>query len=735
MLVALMLVLVAQDVRIRDAGAGFRAKTHVPNLTARDPNRTMYVARRERWMPFQVTIENSGSPVKGILTLREEYEELGHPVVFQTRVSLPTGASKKIAFPVAVQSTAPLVLTLEDEHRGRLDQVIVRQPVNVGPAARLMLIVTRSASNFVHFVPRRGEELVDDRVFVTPAPADLPRYAIEYDGVDAVALDDLGPDSLSDEQRSALAQYVARGGHLVVAIQRNAPALGALLPSDVGELVNLAAVPALARCADMECTLERPTAFVRLKPREGATTWDADPSVIVHRPWERGLVTMLGFSLSARFLETWPGAGRFVESLLDAVTLDPILTYPGDIAGQSARGHLAVALKGSMLKTIPPFGTVMWILIGYAVVVLVLPYLVFRRLKRLEWAWSAVGLFAVVGTGVVYATGVSYLESDSSALCVSVVEGGGESGPLVRHNYWSIFSARGDRIDLSFEGRPIAFPLGHLSSRSEPMTVSFDDDVQIRRFRTYYQDSVQFETTDAVRLPGRVWFEAQSQGDDLSGLLGPSEKISIGQAWVFYQDGCHEIEPGKQFTLVPKPRHRPTPKGDLFFRRSFEALYQVVSLEAQRRKMPLVLFTYSAAPMLKNSSLKQRYLHFGLLRPRSWPTRLTWELRPAENLSRAQVQGIGVECLLTIRNLSQGTELASITPLASSYVEVEVYNRKTGHWQVFDRELKRISDYAVASPLGSRQLRLRVRSRWGDQDAATVVGNVTFEFTVRHDRD
>src|SRR6185503_20308028 len=168
------------------------------------------------------------------------------------------------------------------------------------------------------------------------------------------------------------------------------------------------------------------------------------------------------------------------------------------VQSSALRTEMARALKESMVRSIPPFKTVLWLMAGYGAVIAFLPYAIFRRINRLEWSWAAVFVLAAGGAGVVYGVGQSYLRKDSAAYRVGVIDGGSEAGIHLRHNFWSLFTASGDRLDLSFEDvSTVPYVLGRElklrgTTDEETLTVCYDE-LRLTDLRTYSQDSTLFE--------------------------------------------------------------------------------------------------------------------------------------------------------------------------------------------------------------------------------------------------
>ena len=738
-----------EGIVIRELGLGFRSMTHIPNIRipADAPPGPPTVGRVDTWMPFRITLENFGPPAEGTLILRTSIPSLAGPdVVYRKRVSLPPRGRKRVSFPIQYRSTVPLELAFERDGGGTIplggaSSVALPPPRTIAVTASLMLVATKSGGRFSHFLARtRSGRLSQERFVVPVSPSDLPENPIAYDGVDAVALDDLPVRSLSDGQFRALRQFVARGGTLVLSILRQMNGLERsglrdVLPGVPAEARNLAEVRALHVATGTECALDRPRAMTLFEPRAGARAWDDSVPVVIHRPFERGCVVNCGFPLSAPFLERWPGASRFMGILLDFEKTGGI-PLPGGYAASELRRPMAVALKESMVRSIPPFRVVLGLMVAYGAVIVLVPYALFRRLRRLEWSWALVFLFALGGSWAVYALGLDYQREDSAAYRVSVIEGGAEPGPHVRHNFWSLFTVRGNDLDLSFEDpSTVPFPLaGDPTLRGvrtgTKMTVSYDG-ARIRGLRTYTQDSTLFETTDTQNLPARIRCEVRSDAPDLSIIVRPDPGFPFDTGWIVRGADIGEVGPqtdGESVVNVPNTSIRQVTEklragGDPFFERAALTLLAYASRRSAETGRPLLLYAYEGAPSLLNSDLPERGADFGILdlsgASPPWGFEATWLLR---ELSASGPDGAGdplphspegVEVSMVLANLPPDFRPRDLRFSGTESFVLQIYDRLGDTWKPIPGHpwITAPDRYVYRSPLGPAYARLLVRNR------------------------
>jgi hypothetical protein len=157
----------------------------------------------------------------------------------------------------------------------------------------------------------------------------LPNRWLGYDGIDAVFLPLEHPDlgRLSLEQQRALADWVYRGGFLVVSAGRDiahladSPLAGLLPASPEGSLT----VPDLAELEEFTRTPHRfpipPTglSIARLQRRDGSVLVSKkDLPLVVQGRHGFGTVTVVAVPLSSPVFRQWPGRHTLIAKLLSA---------------------------------------------------------------------------------------------------------------------------------------------------------------------------------------------------------------------------------------------------------------------------------------------------------------------------------------------------------------------------------------------------------------------------------
>lgn len=699
-----------RGIKVEDAGFGFLPSAEILNFpwTGRAATPPKFIGKFDMWAPFQAVLVNDGPARAGVLILRPYNTGAGEAITYSRRISLPRDGRKRVTFPVR-STYEPMGLSFRDDNAGavRLDDewiYSVREPRIASPRTEIVLIASDARINYGHLVAptKRRSDQAPSRLVVVVSPEQLPQTALEYDVAGLLILDDIAADALTPAQASAIHQWVCRGGTVVLSLLRNTHRIKGthiepLLAGAPAEVRNVKEMKAFEQATTQPCRFDVETAVQTFKLPEGS---NGDPT-LVHRRIERGLAIACGLPLSSRVLESWARAPHLLDAFLK-LGRQARIPLPGGAQAQRVRDSIAPALKGSILKSVPPFKAVALLMAIYIAVLVVLPYAVMRPFKRLELAWIGIVFLALAGSGVVYGVGVRYLRAESVACRVTLVEGGGTPGPHLRHNFWCLFSASGGSVDLGFEDPPVVpFPFGRslglrgAGSPSEPLQVAYDADSQVRSFPTYAQDSVLFETTDTVSLPGRIGFQIRKEADgSLRGRVDVDDKFLLRDAWVVDGGRIVRVRPGP-FEIPPGNQPVEIYSGTLLDRRGFEGVTQALQAADPDNRHPVLLYRYEGAPSLKNAAIHEEAIHFGIVEPSEWREATMYDANwygtvylPAEASIADREE---LEFILRTRDVPPDFEAHSITVSTGfpSFVTVELYNRVEEVW---------IPSYVISTP-------------------------------------
>lgn len=678
----LLMLLFAQDLVVHELGVGLRASDVPPNVK-RDPKETgtLYVARNDAWVPFELDVENRGPAVDGVVTVRELSRVGDRELTYRIRLNLAQGARKRVTFPV-LSSGGGFSVTYEDADGGAvpLDGKTARAiapPKSIPIQSPLVLVATTADFRVARYLPPGRDGRYSETRFVVPIePAALPDHALEYGGVDLLVLDDLPIDGLSDAQQEAIVEYVARGGTLVVATKSKTASLAGsriepLLPGTPADIANVSSIDSLTAATGLGCELAEPVAVTTFALRPDAVSWGAD-GAIAHRRYERGTVIACGFPLSARFVERWDGSRMLMEGLT-AGSRDPLIADPGVYQPTDLRKDLAEALKDSIVKPIPEFQDVMWIMIVYALAVALPPYFVFAKLRRLEWAWGAIVALAGAGALTVYGLGRQFALADNAVVRVGIVEGWSEPGPRMRHNFYTYYATSGGSRDVAFVSPAAApFPFGgeiglRGTRRVESMTIAYDG-ARLRDLETFTQDSVLFEATDRA------------------GELGAARR-----SWVVFDGKIRLGEPGEPpETPIEDFVRLEAASPDRAASRCIPAVLAEAARVSERRGRPILVTLHDGGRTLADESVAETGLDFAFTELGLWDegrAKRRWSVRrvtPATEgtyYDESFYDEAGVEYVLRLDGLGDAHLEKTTISVSGGPVQLEAYNWAQGEWK------------------------------------------------------
>lgn len=280
---------------------------------------------------------------------------------------------------------------------------VIQIPPPLEPGTKLVVTIGEPRG-FTNRSPVQAGKM--DAVHVAAASVEqLPVDALAYDGVSLLVL--AGQARLSPEQSSALREWIARGGRVVLSLPPSLEDAGRFLePLETWLPVKLANEPNIVReFSSLEAyagrNLRVPFAgrlsVPRVRIEHGAVLAGShDDALLVRTPYGLGSVTVLALDLTQPPLSQWEGISTLGQRLLSDVTSSE---DPGDskMAKQAQLSSTGVTDLATQLHSIQDnFAGVTraspWFVMGLLVVLLIaigpLDYLlVHRLLQRPRATW------------------------------------------------------------------------------------------------------------------------------------------------------------------------------------------------------------------------------------------------------------------------------------------------------------------------------------------------------------
>ncbi|MGO8670000.1 MAG: PA14 domain-containing protein [Capsulimonadaceae bacterium] len=306
-------------------------------------------------------------------------------------------------------------------------------------------------------------------------PADLPERSAGYDGVDVVAIRDDAPlDALSGAQVTALRDWVASGGRLLIVAGTNPSALDTSALSDMfpasinlapGSL-NLGAIGG----GTVSAALLTPgtTTGVRVLASALDGNGTRRPAVVTG-PFGAGTVTVVAFDATAPAFRPGQGeaqaalwrtaltGGESRSNILPFIARDEKPSYYGRIPLSSA------LLSVPAMETPAPAAVAAFLLV-YILFLVPVNYLVLKRLDRREWAWVTIPCLVMLFSLAAYAVGYASKGGQFYLNRISVLETTAGSRQAGLFDCIGAFSPRRGRYDLAVRSGDLPSPASPIRS-------------------------------------------------------------------------------------------------------------------------------------------------------------------------------------------------------------------------------------------------------------------------------
>jgi len=401
-----------------------------------------------------VQVHNAGASLAGTLEVRtwlgSEARGDFHVTTFSRLAELPPGARKRFTFAVPITSTAdPVEVTLRTG-----ETVLAQQHLDLHEALHAeQVIVGLTPDVSLDFLATAFK--THTRVVYLPL-AELPQHWSGYDSVATVVLKGISLQGLSEEQHTALRQWVASGGTLIAAGDSQytllmEPRLRALLPVEVLGLQQVEGLPAFA--ARYEVPLpDTPLVVVRARYLRGQVlVGTADAPLLAQRRFGKGRVVFLAVDYAMQPFSGWQGnVALWKEMLQPPENVDFSRAFAE--LGLLDEAHPIIKLLGRPVLTFPSHLSLAGYLLVYCGLLAVLFWRMSKHQARCGRYWG--GIVVLILSGTLYAAS-PWLERGLSQAAllfdVTTMELLPGTGYAHMHGYLGLFAVRGGQFALTFQ--------------------------------------------------------------------------------------------------------------------------------------------------------------------------------------------------------------------------------------------------------------------------------------------
>jgi len=354
----------------------------------------------DRWVPLTISLANDGPDVTGTVVV----ENPNTDERYSQRVALPNRSQKVVTLYAQVPARVSVVTAHFEAGNDRVDaSQVTLLPARQGQS--LIGVIADDATAGTEYtralVAAYGTSNVEAVVF---PPDQLPANTFGLDSFGALIVGDAATGRWSNEQRVALANWVARGGALVVTGGANwrkaTEGLGELPPLRPNNSQAVAGLSGLGSGGGpggqwILATGDLLTGATRVAEQGGVP-------LVATRAWGNGTVTSLAFEPETSAFSGWSGANGFWRQL----TLDRAL--PNSL--QEPFNHGSVSSVLNVLRDIPNLGLPPTWLLGLVLLFFIVTigpvnYLVLRAFDRRELAWITIPLLTLLFAVAIYGVG------------------------------------------------------------------------------------------------------------------------------------------------------------------------------------------------------------------------------------------------------------------------------------------------------------------------------------------
>lgn len=343
--------------------------------------------RVDKWTSLYVTLTSPGTPISGVLTVRNSAraveEEYSQPV------NVGSGASRRFTLQVPGDSSS-FEVVLRDDNGAVIATAtpIVRQ---LKASERLIVSISDPPDALNALGALRTA--FGDAAITAMSLSDLPTHGAELDAADVLAFRAVDTADLSSAQVRAIQSWVQAGGHLLLfggpsaalahaGLADLAPASpAAQILAPVQQLATFSAATSLTDIPLAPAALAPAVVLRQLRSDAEVLAATAQTPLIVRRRLGRGIVDMLAVDPALAPLRSWPGMLQVFQTLLSSrVNHTGAAVHISTDAAQAAATNMPAAQIPS------PLAVLAWITL-YTLILGPLNLFILRRLRRLHLAW------------------------------------------------------------------------------------------------------------------------------------------------------------------------------------------------------------------------------------------------------------------------------------------------------------------------------------------------------------
>jgi hypothetical protein len=384
--------------------------------------------RGNLWMPLFIRVRNDGDDISGRLVVRPETSGSVVDNTFSTAIELPSGSRKSTLLYIVPSGFGTQVRVELISNDGAVLSSANQRIQSINTLDTLYVVVTAAASGSVDMTGVRSNGY--DAYQANWNIENIPSYGAALQAVDLMMFSSIDTGTLTAEQRTAITEWVASGGHLVVTGGSNWQATAAgftdLLPMTPTTSATISGLPELARwtistqgttdestlsLADAQEELNVQTLVSTGTLRDGSevlVTGGNEIPLLARRSYGSGVIDYLTADPNTLPLRGWQGLTGLWFTMMNSHA-------PAPSWGHS---YINWASAESATQIIPGFNLLpdTFALCGFLALYIgligPLNYFILNRLNRREYAWVSIPVLIVVFSAVAWVTGFNLRGTD-----------------------------------------------------------------------------------------------------------------------------------------------------------------------------------------------------------------------------------------------------------------------------------------------------------------------------------
>jgi hypothetical protein len=434
--------------------------------------------------PYYAHIENNGPNTTGLLSTNESGEKLS----IDYPVELPSGTKKRVLFSSGSSNDGKVVLhtalgSKEASIKGSYSTEQTRFGLISDNPSDLIFLKSQASSS----------DLSSSSSAVGVGgctPDDAPDRSFGYNCLDAVVLGD-GTEKLRDEQIRAIKLFVQSGGSLVFvggAAQSasNDARWKDLLPISNPHVITREGLTELVgspRFGSISTSIARGSCF-------GRSYGGGIVSIVSINPFESPMRESEDRKSIMMKAVRWNHKQAFRQLIKEQIgqESDESSMAMSATASGGPSGYMpgTVRTKGGIYAPIsagsdpfqikpPSLENIMWILIGYAIVVVPLNFLILKKLKKMELAWISTPVISVLFSLILLNSTIGLYKANATTRTASVAILGDENDESLVFGKSEMFFPRAKAYDLELQDVE-SILTGNIYDRSDSGGMNLKDD-------------------------------------------------------------------------------------------------------------------------------------------------------------------------------------------------------------------------------------------------------------------